>query len=285
MILRRRLTLQLTPLLDLLLTVIFAQYLDMRITALRESRLADSERQAMVSQMSDMMQEMKTTEAELVRKKQELSTIRQDLDQHREQVRRADQETELIRRQMTSVVNIVKGMVVLPEDVWRKLISESQRALPDASPQDLERVRTEIGKLTRSQGTEIVDFFLTFDELRKRADIWDLYIREDGMIEVLAGGEETQFRTESAITFENRLFEIYKSLPQPKTVVILFISYGDARAIYRQAVFDGVPKAIERMNVDIQGRSRFEYAILGSRQREPRPAKPAITPPRKAVPE
>jgi hypothetical protein len=68
------------------------------------------------------------------------------------------------------------------------------------------------------------------------------------------------------------MFERYRTLPQPKSLVIVVLSYGNVRAAAYEAALTGLPTVIEKMQADAAGRTRFEYAVLGYDPQ--RPAKP-----------
>ena len=110
-----------------------------------------------------------------------------------------------------------------------------------------------------------MEHLLTFHELRKRCDLWDLYIQDDGLIVLTVNGQRQALRAEDATTFADRVFEAYKALPQPKSLVLILVSYGDARLGVRQAVLDGLPGALERIRADDESRSRYDFAVLGFR--------------------
>ncbi|MDA0282836.1 MAG: hypothetical protein O3B86_05730, partial [Planctomycetota bacterium] len=110
---------------------------------------------------------------------------------------------------------------------------------------------------------ESVRHLLTFEEMRKRCDIWEIYINDTGMAVFSGSGQTHTFRAETAQEFAAEIYERYKTLPQPKSLVIMLLSYGDVKASIYEAAIDGLPVVAERMRTDQSGRSRFEYAVLG----------------------
>ena len=99
--------------------------------------------------------------------------------------------------------------------------------------------------------------------MRKRCDIWEIYINDTGMAVFSGSGQTHTFRAETAQEFAAEIYERYKTLPQPKSLVIMLLSYGDVKASIYEAAIDGLPVVAERMRTDQSGRSRFEYAVLG----------------------
>ena len=71
------------------------------------------------------------------------------------------------------------------------------------------------------------------------------------------------FRARTAEEFADKLYAAYKSLPQPKSLVVIMLSWGDARADVREAALRALPIVTERMRQNAGGFIRFEYAVLG----------------------
>ena len=260
----RRFHFQLTPLLDLLLIVIFAQYLDVQQQAERESVRIEqqaAERERMLEQRFAAAQS-------------ELETARQALELERARVAEreaviAAEATELRQRmddtldQQRRAANLIAELFNVPQ----ALIDEALKPRPIGTParpaSEIERLRDRFRELATLRGPDVIEHLLSYDELRKRADVWTLRIQSNGEL-VFSAGEQTQsFRATTAEQFASRLFDRYKTLPQPKGLVVLLVSYGDARADVRQAVLNGLPEAIRLMREDRLGRTQFEYAVLG----------------------
>jgi hypothetical protein len=136
---------------------------------------------------------------------------------------------------------------------------------PGPSADDLAQLRSRLKSLSGDSGERVVEHLLTFGELRKRVDIWELNLQGNGEFVLHVGDREVPFRAETADAFTVRLFEAYKTLPEPKSMVLMVVSYGQAQWDIRKAVFDALPQALERIRLDAGNRTRFEYAVLGYR--------------------
>ena len=217
---RRKITIQLVPLLDLMLVVLFLQFMELE----EKSR---AERSAVAEQRQ---------EAELI-------------------VERAFDQRDLVGQLAAELFN-------LPEATIEKLL---RQRFPDDPPDadEIAAMQQEFRKLKGRRGQEVIKHLLTFHEIRKRCDVWELYVSESGITSLKAGDEEGSFRAETPQTFAARLFERYRTLPQPKSLVVVVLSYGDVRASTYEAALTGLPIVIERMQADAAGRTRFEYAVLG----------------------
>lgn len=220
----------LTPLLDLLLIVIFAQFIEVQINA---RKLAEQ------------------TERERARYEQ--AKWGKDLE-----LREARQTRDL-------ALTFMKELFELPEGSLEAL---AQRAGPDSpglSPAQIEQLRREAKKLAAMNTAEVIHHLVTFDELRKRADLWEVYVRPTGVAQFDAAGQRHEFRIGTPQETADELFKIYKTLPQTKSLVVLLASYGDTRFKDRVNLQQALPLAVEQMRSDSDGRSRFEYALIGFR--------------------
>ena len=245
---RRKVTLNLMPMLDLMLIVIFAQYLAMRDQSQHE--------EARASQAVSSAEEQ-----------------RQLLDEERIAVAEQRREAEMIAErafdQRDLVGKLASELFNLPDETVAKLLKQR---FPDDPPSDDEiaAMQQEFRRLRGRRGQEVVKHLMTFNELRKRCDVWELYVSETGRTTLKAGDVEASFRADSPKEFASQLFAEYRVLAQPKGLVLIVLSYGEIREFMFEAATKGLPLAIERMQADAAGRTRFEYAVLGL---DPKPPK------------
>lgn len=250
----RKLTSQLTPLLDLLLIVIFAQYLDVESTTRRETVQLEQSRDLLAAQLDEAVRQLVAVRERMLalQDEVEIATGR-------------SQEAERFRVQRDLIGELVAEMFRVPEAALAPLLQQRQAGGPGPSSSDLAAVRRQLQNLSGDAADRVVDHLLTFGEMRKRIDIWELYLTDAGLLVLSIGDKRFQFRAESAEDVAARLFEAYKSLPEPKTMVLILLSYGDARFGPLKATLDGLPNALQQIRADTAGRSRFEFAVLGFR--------------------
>ena len=266
----RRMTFQLTPLLDLLLIVIFAQFLDVRDTTTAREQLtstqvatADQELAATQDQLAKIIAEKDKVEAdrEFLRKSlQELKASKTGLEIERKSLKEA---LKRANEQRDTVASLVADLFDLPDQTINDLLRTRAPENVRLTPEQVERLREEFKSFARQNPGESVRHLLTLEELRKRCDIWELYINDTGQTVFSGGGQTHTFRAGTTEEFAYELYERYKTLPQPKSLVIMLLSYGDVKASVYEAAVDGLPVVAERMRTDQGGRSRFEYAVLG----------------------
>lgn len=275
---RRKLTLQLTPLLDMLLIVIFAQYMAMR-------EAADS----VTAEAATVQQDLDTSRAEVQRLQGSLAEASRLLDdvgrtmtatrslldrQQSENDLRHQQLSDALDRQRLLGVLMVELFQIPPEQIESLLDPERSPPLANSSP-EFERLRNQFRELAQASPAEMIQHVLTFEEVRKRCDIWELHLHaEPRELTIESHGNIQRFPVplESVedfagldrAAFELALYTQFKTLPQPKGLVLVTLSYDYA---VRENLLEPSRKAldyvIDRLRVESAGRSQFEFADLG----------------------
>lgn len=260
----RRLTFQLTPLLDLFLIVIFAQYLEMQETSA----------QAEAKIRSEASQKIKNLESELLWEKTKLASAKKDLEKETLHLTELEQELKKRNEQweerlkqvienQNDTADLVSELFQVPEELLDEAIRETAKESPEQSEEEISRLKKSFQDLAKKRGRETIMHLLTFEEMNKRLDLWEVYIEENGMIHLNAGEEKFDFRASDEKEFSDQLFSCYKSIKEPKSLVIILLSFGNIRSGIQQAAIKGLPLASDRMRQDSLGRTRFDYAILG----------------------
>jgi hypothetical protein len=280
-VLPRKLTFQLTPLLDLLLIVIFAQYMEVQKTsqqteAIASERVQETERElqataasldALRAERIDKLKALSSSErqiAELITRIEELGNQNEQLEEELgEQLTELKQELQRAISQRNLIGDLVVEFLGASEESVETTLKNHTRPNAPRTQQDIVKLREQFQALAAARGREVVRHLLTFEELRKRCDIWELYITETGLVLFTVGETTQEFRADTPEEFESEVFERYKSMPQPKGLVVILFSYGDAKALVRETALKGLPHATDRMRADSNGRTRFEYANLG----------------------
>jgi len=271
---RGKITLQLTPLLDLLLIVIFAQYLEMQ----EQARLTQQTHQ---SDLTELQSESELVRSERTRIKQERDTLKSELASAWKELDRQTLQSEELRQSLTrtaqerdAVAGLLPELFRLPPETANRLLDALADDASPIPPDQIARLKAELQRLAVAQPAEAIQHLLTYDELRKRCDLWEIYLAQNGVAHLTASGKLFRFRAETPEAFERELFDALHLLPQPKALVLILLSHGDVRAETLEAALQGLPRATERMRADQNGRTRFEYGVLGFRN-----LSPAETPP------
>lgn len=259
----RRLTFQLVSLFDLLIIIVFAQHMDLKQATESELRRARAEAEQAALQLEHIERDRNFGAQGVQLKK----LLQDDVDRLREQhelqkidaARKEFELTEEARKAKADLARLgelVADLFDLPEDSLKDV-------LQSRSPAEAEKLRRELKALAAKSTGQAIRHILTLAELQKRCDIWEIHINDDNSLRFTAGEQTARFRAPDAARFEAEVFKHYKSLPQPKSLVVILLSWGDADLGARTAATEGLHLAASRMREDSDRRSRFEYAVLG----------------------
>ena len=258
MIPARKLTFQLASLLDLLLIVMFAQYLEVQTVAQQQTERIETERQTSATDMEALQHQ--------------LTDLQQQLSQWEDRQRAVDKAEHSDVEQLGRLFG---ELFRIPEATIQKISRRRSQDEAGLSPAEIAALLKEFQSLATARGDQVVDHLLTFAEMKKRFDVWEVYLQENGALVITAGSHQKRLQTgiiETPEQFSDEVFKQYKSFPQTKSVVLILVSYGDSRFSDRLAVIKGLPVVAERMRIDSNGTARFEYAVLGYRpETMPRP--------------
>lgn len=242
---RRRITLQLIPLLDLLLIVLFAQFMQLQDLSQQQSvRTVQAEQvaAASVAQVTADREELARLGGELEREK---LTIQESL--------------KSAFGDRDRIAELAAEMLKLPDETI-------QKAFAGKTQEEIDRLKEGLKTLPNPQAADIVHQLATLSEVRRNCDIWQIYLDDTSIVRVnFPPHSPTSFRAETPAEFERKLSEWYKSLPPPKTIVMIELTWGDPTFGTKFAAKEGIGKFVERMRADRSGRTLFEYIVHGFR--------------------
>ena len=270
----KRLSLQLTPLLDLLLIVIFAQYLEMEqttqaVTEKRTDDLAVLEYRLDEAEQNLMFSKEVLAESQRLRFQAEEELKAAQPMRAEDQLKAAADQDEMSGRlkdvsdQRDKILTALKTAYQNSSQEISKIIEALSKGGTTPQPIAPEKVEELAKDVEQSQPRDLATFLLAYEEIRKRCDIWEIHINSQEVIDVHIGEKTFSIRAVSEDDFQQKLFNLYKSLPQTKGLVIILVSYGEVRAAMRQQVLSSLPAVTDRMRSDADGRTRFEYAVVG----------------------
>lgn len=225
----RRLSLQLTSLFDLMLIVIFAQYLSVRL-----------------------QEETRATEVARLRTEAEQALAALQQSEARQQ----------------SLGEAVVRLFNVPElDVAEALIAAEQR-----DPVQRAQLAARFEALAQQQAAATIEHILTYEEIRKRCDLWNLHIEATGQLLLQTNDESPRAILQVSAQgldkerLGSELFSQYKQLPEQKSLVLILLTYDRAARLQLiRQVRELLPEITARMQADAGGRSRYDFADLGFR--------------------
>ncbi|QDU36377.1 hypothetical protein Mal4_06620 [Maioricimonas rarisocia] len=264
----RKIALHLTPLLDLLLIVIFAQYMEVRqqeTSTLQAAEAAAESREEAVTRLANLQEMHELASGELARAQQQAVELSMRNAQLREEAMRTEQALEQVRAQQRVVGELLTELYAIPqEDVERILDPTREPPIAD-SPEAQERLRQRFREMAEQDSGRMIMHLLSYEEIRKRCDVWKLHIDENNVATLDTGSRTFRFRVVPE-QFEDHVFGLYKSLPQPKGLVIILYTYDrDTRVSITETIGQALQDLVGRMREDSGNRTRFEYADLGIR--------------------
>ena len=252
---RRRLTFQLTPLLDLLLIVIFAQYMEVQQTA--------------ESAESDLQVRRENLEAELHQRQQELENRiladNANLAAQRSQYSR--QFESILRQHIQAATTLARAFNLPGRIVEQALRLRTSGAADDANR--IEQAGLRIQELLDSREPELLRFLVRFDEMQKHVSIWELHLQGNGQAQLTDGQQRRLVAFETPEEFATRCLEATKSFAEPHPLVLILMTYGDAQAGFRRSATKGLPLFVERLKSEAAGTRWFDYSLMGFRPNGP----------------
>ena len=255
---KRRLALQLTPLLDLLLIVMFSQYIENRHrTVTAQEALTAREKTLDTRQAEEnasIEQRRQALEKDVEDRKASLAELGKTYDE----------KFRSIINQHHQIGSILAKSLNLPGNVMAEIL----KLRTSGSPDDAERLQgaTErLQKLMQARGEEIFRFMLQVDEMQKHVTIWEIHVQVNG--QALITDSQQSFVTDfsSDADFVTRLFESSKSFSEPKTLVVVLLTWGDAQAVARRRATDAMPLLMEQLRRDSGGTRWYDFSIIGYR--------------------
>jgi hypothetical protein len=258
MILKRRLALQLTPLLDLLLILMFSQYIENRHRS--------------VAIMDALTERERAIEIRRVEAEAAVETQRQKLQKDVNDQKAAlaelgktyDKRFRSIINQHHQIGSILAESLNLPGNAMAEILKLRTAGSPDDAEQ-LQGATERLQKLMQARGEEIFRFMLKVDEMQKHVTIWEIHVHENGQALITDGQQSFLSDFSSEADLAARLFESSKSFSEPKTLIVTLLTWGDAQAAARRRATDAMPLLMDRLRNDAAGTRWYDFSIIGYR--------------------
>jgi len=250
----QRLSFQLTPLLDLLLIVIFAQYLDVRENTKQQAEATPTVPRTQVQKLAGQIENLK------------------------QQIAQTQSELERTRQQQKLAGDLVAELFQVDHKLIDEVFQVSQPQLQPRSQQDIDQLKLKMQQLSQLRGNAVIKHLLTIHELGKRADTWQVNVTAQGIVKIQMATRKFNFAVENAEEFARRFYQSYKSIAEPKGLVLILFSYGDALEKDIRDVWNGLQQSIDKIRVDRNFRTQLEYANIGYLPVEPNELKQSLKP-------
>lgn len=262
---RRRITLQLTPLLDLLLVVIFAQYLQLQATAhqrVEEVNRSAADRIETAEKHRSDAEVTRSQVAEELRQKESLvAEARGEITALRERVRELENTSRELERQHKEDLKRLGEIASDLLHVDAGLFETSMQSLP---PPEARRLKEELADMKGKPPEAVIRRLREMHEIRKRCDIWHVHVDETGrtLIRLPSLPAPAGIWVAGAGDLVLKTWPLIEESPEPKALVLILYSYADATWGARRPVELGLERLEDRLREEYGGRS-FHVAPMG----------------------
>jgi len=231
---RRRLVVQLASLVDLLFVILFLQYMQLRLISHRQA-VAEKER---LTQAVTAANDARGVTNQVVR----------NLEQLQNENRQLTEELETKKKQILGLEGKSKEVARMAEEELLFVAKAAQDmlgvdltpALKDCLPDDIGAIKRLLGKLRTADPAAIVQHLRTTREIQKLCTIWDVYLNEDGVVRLRCGDSTRTFRPRDENDFAKQFFDTSKEAGEPKSLVVILRTFGDAQLAARECVEKGL---------------------------------------------
>ena len=265
---RRRFTLQLTPLLDLLFIVLYAQYIDLQEATRREIAQETVRRQEAenagheaaklrtdaLSQLAELNQKVEQFEIEKRRLNRELELARAETQKEGQ----AREELEkLAAKDRAAIGQLVQGVLKINQDAILE-------AIQGAPTPDRQRLRASFEEMNTQSAAAVIHHLRATEELKKRADLWEVYIGDDNAVRLTLVGDVAaeNLQVQSPDQLANAIAEAARQRGEPKSLVIILLSWSNADRRTRDLARQALDDVVTVLKADWPGK-RIEVAPLG----------------------
>ena len=264
----KKMTLQLTPLLDLLLIVIFAQYLEVQETQETIEQTASTavterdEAIASLSQLKDSFQEMTAR----------LTLAQGELSEKSEALTSAKEQLEQTRQQQEQIGDLVVELFRVPQQDVNAALNPNAPP-PGRTAAEIERLKERFRQIAVEQSGRVIEHLLSYEEIRKRCDVWDVHVQPDNFLTLSSGEKVLKMQIPIDISrdfvqdeFITKFIETAHTLPEPKSLVIMMLTYDrKSQRWATQGIRETLPEIVLELNRTSDGRTRYDHADLGFR--------------------
>lgn len=268
MITRRRITLQLVPLLDLLFIVLFAQYIDLQDATRTEIASAEQQRQQVEAERIEaarLRDDALNRLEELNRQSEQWDIERRRLTRELELAREEGAQEGQAREEMERIAARDRQAIgAIVKDVLNVSDNVIQDMLRTAGPIERQRLQSSFEQMKAQSAAGIVHHLRATEELKKRADLWEVYIGDDNALRVTLVDQVVaqSLQVRSADQVANELAALARQQGEPKSLVIILLSWSDADRRTRTAVREGLDRLVPVLKAEWPGK-RIEVAPLG----------------------
>ena len=242
----RRLALQLTPMLDLMLIVLFSQYLE--------------NRERSESQLQNLRQEQAAVEQQALEQQQ---IMEQELQRINQIAATYDERYRSILSRHQTAGEVLRSTLNLPQRALQQILELQS----EDRVQDAQRLEQAVGRLQTqldASGDELFRFLMQVDEMQKRVTFWEVHISESGSAVISDGQRQFLADFSSSEEFASRLGMLSQNFSDPHNLVLVILTWGDKASLrYRLSAQQGLPLLLDALRQDAGGTRWFDSSVIG----------------------
>ena len=250
MTLRHPILLKITPLLDLLLIVMFAQFMDVQSSAQQQVEAEQKRRSEALSAREQFAAANQSL-------RERVDALLGEVRRLEAQVASGAQQREELEKTVEALAAMAHEQLKIPEEAVREVMA-------NATPGQARRLLEELSRAGRQSVAEIIRYLRTNVEFRNHWDVWEVYVGADDSVRLTAN--DNMVAEKLFVTNRDNFLQTvrpYFDREEPKSTVLILVSWGDAKYRMRNEVQEGV----EALAGVLQGKwarpKKFYISVLG----------------------
>jgi hypothetical protein len=280
---RRRMVFQLTALLDLLLVVLFAQYIETQEVTRRAIRSEAARRAKEASLRIQAEQLTKVTEAERQESEKLKRLALADRSQLTDQIEKLTSENQRLQSSLTRaqaklgqehegrVEDQKRAAEELAQigELFRERLNIDPKTLngylDSASPGERDKFLEEMQRLKGARSASVVQYLRATVEFKKMCNLWEIHIFDDNSVRLRFDGKEYGKRIYpvSANDFANQFIEAARDNGEPRSLVVVLLTFSNADQKTCDEVSTGLREATTVLRTAWGNTKRIEVSKLG----------------------
>ncbi len=258
---RRRILLQLTPLLDLMMTILFMQ------SVLLQDISSDAVKAKIKTE--DTLEYSRTIEEGLRKENdalaKERNELRAELEKAQSRLEEAEQSKQAAEELAESATKNLERVGAITKDIFSISDESLEMLTNNLNPEQADRLRNDVERLKEISDSKALEELMKLDELRKRCDFWKIHITYDGFVSMEINDKEKgrfyiQDTSEAILTDFNK---IVTENEEPKSIVLVILTHGNPI----KGVVDRTKEVLNKFLQDQRNtsyrNSRFEFSDWG----------------------
>ncbi len=258
-----RIILRITPLLDLLLIVLFAQFMEQESTT--RQQLAQRAEQAATALADRQAAEQARAEAVATRQQfaRAIEAKNRIIAEQQKLLMAREQRLRQLSQSVDSLARLARQQLKIPPEAVR-------HALQGATPNEVDRLLGELARASTESVAQIIRYLRTNVEFRNHWDVWEVHVNSDDSLRLRRNDQvvaEELFIT-SSDNFLKNVRDLFDR-EEPKSTVLILLSWSDASLKTRLAAKQGIEALAAILENKWARPKKFYISLLGYTPQSP----------------